>query len=181
MREGKTQAINTLPRMTFTPFKFTPYKLFIYMFALTVAAQAGHMVEHVAQVIQKFGFHSTQAHGLIGQLDLEQVHFAFNLFYLCTLIAVTVGWFCFPSQVSWQWKAFAVVLAATVLIQSYHMAEHTVKLIQFIETMMQGTPGIFGGHFDGVIFHAVVNTVVFVPVALVFLFAGVYKEIFSRR
>jgi hypothetical protein len=47
--------------------------------------------------------------------------------------------------------------------------------------MMQGTPGILGAHFDGVIFHAVMNTAVFVPVVIVFLFGGVYKEIFLRK
>jgi hypothetical protein len=173
-REIKMQAISSLPRVAFTPFK-----QFIYMFVITVATQGFHMVEHIAQVMQKFVFHIAPAHGLIGQLDLEQVHFAFNLYYLSTLIAVAVGWFYFGSQISRHWKAFALVLGATVLVQSYHMAEHTVKLMQFIETMMQGTPGILGAHFDGVIFHAVMNTAVFVPVVIVFLLGGVYKHIFS--
>jgi hypothetical protein len=133
------QTINTLPSATFTPFK-----QFIYIFVLTVAAQAFHMVEHIAQVMQKFVFHVTPVHGLIGQLNLEQVHFAFNLFYLSTLVAVMIGWFYYGSQVSQKWKAFGIALVLTVLVQGYHMAEHTAKLVQFIETMMQGTPGILG-------------------------------------
>ena len=165
------QAINTLPKLAFTPLK-----QFIYIFVLTVASQAFHMVEHIAQVMQKFVFHVTPAHGLIGQLNLEQVHFAFNLFYLNTLIAVMIGWFYYGSQVSKKWKAFGIALAFTVLVQSYHMAEHSVKLVQFIETMMQGTPGILGTHFDGIIFHAAMNTAVFLPVLIVFLAAGVYKH-----
>ena len=169
------QAISASPIRAFTPFK-----QFIYMFALTVAAQGFHMVEHIAQVMQKFLFHIIPAHGLIGQLDLEQVHFAFNLFYLSTLIAVMIGWLYYGSQVSPRWKAFGVVLLATVLIQSYHMAEHTVKLVQFVETMTQGTPGILGAHFDGVIVHAVMNTLVFLPVVLVFLGGGVYKHLSLR-
>jgi hypothetical protein len=160
---------------------FTPLKQFVYMFILTVASQGFHMVEHIAQVLQKFVFHITPAHGLIGQLDLEQVHFSFNLFYLSTLVAVMIGWFYYGSQISKRWKIFSVLLVFTVLAQSYHMAEHTAKLVQFVETMMQGTPGILGNHFDGVIFHAVMNTVVFVPVVIVFIFGGVYKEIFSRE
>jgi hypothetical protein len=165
------QAINTLPRATFTPFK-----QFIYLFVLTVAAQASHMVEHIAQVMQKFVLHINPAHGLIGQLNLEQVHFAFNLFYLSMLVAVTIGWFYYGSQVSKKWKVLSIVLVLTTLVQTYHMAEHTAKLVQFIETMMQGTPGILGGHFDGVIFHAAMNTAVFVPVLIVFFAAGVYKH-----
>jgi hypothetical protein len=46
------QAINTLPKLAFTPLK-----QFIYIFVLTVASQAFHMVEHIAQVMQKFVFH----------------------------------------------------------------------------------------------------------------------------
>jgi hypothetical protein len=170
------QAINTLPRTGFTPFK-----QFIYMFVLTLASQTFHMVEHIAQVLQKFVFHIAPAHGLIGQLDLEQVHFAFNLFYLSTLVAVNIGWFYYGGEISKQRKIFGAVLGFTVLVQSYHLAEHTAKLVQFIETMMQGTPGILGAHFDGVIFHAVLNTAVFVPVVIVFIFGGVYKEIFPRK
>jgi hypothetical protein len=165
------QAINTLPRIAFTPFK-----QFIYIFVLTVAAQTFHMVEHIAQVMQKFVLHITPAHGLIGQLDLEQVHFAFNLFYLSMLVVVMMGWFYYGSQVSKKWKAFSIALGLTTLVQSYHMAEHSVKLVQFIETMMQGTPGILGSHFDSVIFHAAMNTAVFLPVLIVFFAAGVYKH-----
>jgi hypothetical protein len=165
------QASTTLPRLAFTPFK-----QFIYIFVLTVAAQAFHMVEHIAQVMQKFVFHVTPAHGLIGQLNLEQVHFAFNLFYLSMLVAVMIGWFYYGSQVSKKWKAFGIALVLTVLVQGYHMAEHSVKLVQFIETMMQGTPGILGSHFDGVIFHAALNTAVFLPVLIVFFAAGIYKH-----
>ena len=87
-----------------------------------------------------------------------------------------IGWFYYGSQVSKKWKAFGIALGLTVLVQGYHMAEHTAKLVQFIETMMQGTPGILGAHFDGVIFHAAMNTAVFLPVLIVFLAAGVYKH-----
>jgi hypothetical protein len=170
------QVVSTLPRTAFTPFK-----QFIYVFTLTLTAQAFHMVEHIAQVMQKFVFHITPAHGLIGQLDLEQVHFAFNLFYLATLVMVAIGWYLYGGQVARRWKVFGAILASTVLVQTYHMAEHTVKFVQFIETMMQGTPGILGAHFDGVIVHATMNTLVFLPVAIVFVAAGVYKHLLSRN
>ncbi len=156
---------------------FSPFKQFVYFFTLTLAIQAFHMVEHIAQVMQKFLFHMANAHGLIGQLDLEQVHFAFNLLYLGTLIYVMLGWFNFGGQVCRNHKLFASILVSTVVVQSYHMIEHSVKLVQFISTGVQGTPGILGGHFDGVIFHALMNTAVFVPVAVVFFCSGLYKEL----
>jgi hypothetical protein len=86
------------PDSRFSTKAFTPFNQFVYMFALTLIIQAVHLVEHVAQIMQKFLFDITPAHGLIGQLDLEQVHFAFNRLYLSALIVVMVGWFYYGSQ-----------------------------------------------------------------------------------
>ena len=157
-----------------------PLDQFVYLFALTVLIQALHMVEHVAQVIQKFVLEIAPAHGLIGALDLEQIHFAFNVVYLTTLAVVMVGWFYFGSQLSSRHKALAAILIATVALQSYHMVEHSVKLAQFLATGIQGTPGIAGMHIDGVIFHALMNTAVFVPVVVVFFGAGLGARLIPR-
>jgi uncharacterized membrane protein YfhO len=158
----------------------TPLRQFIYMFALTVLIQAVHLVEHVAQVMQKFVFHIAPAHGLIGQLDLEEVHFAFNLLYLTALMVVMVGWLYYGSQLCSKQKMLSAMLIGTVAVQSYHMLEHSVKLAQFISTGMQGTPGIVGMHVDGVIFHALMNTAVFLPVVVVFFCAGLHQQLFRR-
>jgi hypothetical protein len=147
---------------------------------MTLIIQALHMVEHVAQVLQKFVLHIAPAHGLIGQLDLEQVHFAFNLVCLTALIVVMVGWLYYGSQICSKQKVLGAMLIGTVAVQFYHMIEHSVKLAQFIATGMQGTPGIAGMHFDGVIFHALMNTAVFAPVVMVFFCAGLHKELFRR-
>ena len=159
----------------------SPINQFVCMFALTLLIQALHMVEHVAQVTQKFLLHMTPAHGLIGALDLEQVHFAFNVLYLATLAAVMVGWFYYGSQLCSRQRTMAAILIGTVALQSYHMVEHSVKLAQFISTGMQGTPGIAGMHFDGVIFHALMNTAVFVPVVVVFVCAGLHTKLIPRK
>lgn len=158
----------------------TPLRQFIYIFALTVVIQAVHLVEHVAQVMQKFVFHVAPAHGLIGQLDLEEVHFAFNLLYLIALTVVMVGWLYYGSQLCSKQKVLLAMLIGTVAVQGYHMVEHSVKLAQFISTGMQGTPGIVGMHFDGVIFHALMNTAVFLPVVVVFFCAGLHQQLFRR-
>ena len=160
--------------------KSDPFVQYVYLFAVTLAVQTLHMVEHVAQVYQSFVLHSAVAHGLVGQLDLEQVHFAWNLVYLGMLVYVMLGWFKFGSRMCSMHKMLGVIVVATVLLQSYHMLEHTVKFVQFIATNVQGTPGILGAHFNGVIFHALMNTAVFVPVVVVFFCAGTYKY-FSQK
>ena len=82
----------------------SPFKQFVYMFVATIVIQTLHMVEHVAQVLQKFVLDFPYAHGLIGSFDLEQVHFIFNLMYLGALIYVTLGWLNFGRRVCRQEK-----------------------------------------------------------------------------
>ena len=158
----------------------SPFKQFVYMFVVTVAIQTLHMVEHVAQVFQKFVLNYSYAHGLIGSLDLEQVHFTFNLLYLGALIYVTLGWLSFGRRVCRQEKMLGALLIGTVMVQGYHMVEHSARLVQFLNTGLQGTPGLLGGHFDGVIFHALMNTAVYLPALVVFVCSGMHRQIFKR-
>ncbi len=158
------------------------FKQFVYMFVATVIIQTLHMLEHVAQVFQKFVLDYSYAHGLIGSLDLEQVHFTFNLMYLGALIYVTLGWLNFGKRVCrhGQEKMLGALLIATVVVQGYHMVEHSARLVQFLNTGLQGTPGLLGGHFDGVVFHAAMNTVVYLPAVVVFVCSGMHRQIFKR-
>lgn len=158
----------------------SPFKQFVYMFVATVVIQTLHMVEHVAQVFQKFVLDYSYAHGLIGSLDLEQIHFTFNLLYLGALIYVTLGWLSFGRRVCRHEKMLGAMLIGTVIVQGYHMVEHSARLVQFLNTGLQGTPGLFGAHFDGVIFHAVMNTAVYLPAVVVFICSGMHKQIFKR-
>ena len=164
----------------FAELRASPFKQFVYMFAATVMIQALHMVEHVAQVFQKFILDYSYAHGLIGSLDLEQVHFTFNLMYLGALIYVTLGWLTFGSRVCRHEKMLGAMLIATVVVQGYHMVEHSARLIQFLNTGLQGTPGLLGANFDGVVFHAAMNTLVFLPAVVVYFCSGMHKQLFKR-
>ena len=158
----------------------SPFKQFVYMFVATVVIQTLHMVEHVAQVFQKFVLDYSYAHGLVGSFDLEQVHFTFNLMYLGALIYVTLGWLNFGRRVCRHEKMLGAMLIATVAVQGYHMVEHSARLIQFLNTGLQGTPGLLGANFDGVVFHAVMNTVVYLPAVVVFACSGMHRQIFKR-
>ncbi len=154
---------------------------FAYIFLLTLALQGFHVIEHIAQTIQRFVLHSPQAHGLIGQLDLEQVHFVFNLMYLAFLIHVLLRWLTLKAELPNHWRAFTAILIFGVVLQSYHQVEHTVKLGQFVQTHVQGTPGLIGLYFDGVIFHFIMNTLVFLPGVIVFWCAGLHRRLSIRE
>ena len=49
--------------VTLSPGAFTPIKQFEYLFVLTLIIQAIHLVEHIAQVMQKFLFTPSQPTG----------------------------------------------------------------------------------------------------------------------
>ena len=158
----------------------SPFRQFVWMFVATVAIQTLHMFEHVAQVYQKFVLDYSYAHGLIGTLDLEQVHFTFNLMYLAALIFVTLGWLNFGKRMCRQEKMLGAILVGTVILQGYHMIEHSARLVQFFNTGLQGTPGLVGAHLDGVIFHALMNTAVYIPAVVVFICSGTHRQVFRR-
>ena len=77
-------------------------------------------------------------------------------------------------------KMLGAMLIATAVVQGYHMVEHSARLVQFLNTGLQGTPGLLGAHFDGVVFHAAMNTLVFLPAVVVYFCAGMHKQIFKR-
>ena len=163
------------------------YRLFqgyIYLFALTLALQTGHMLEHVVQVIQKFVLGSSNAHGLIGRLDIEWVHFGFNTAYFVLLLPLVWGWLAYRREIGLLgrcWTGLTVVCLVTLLIQSYHQVEHSVKLVQFLHTNMQGTLGILGAHFDLVLLHFTINALVYLPLVILFFGAGFHKRLLPKR
>ena len=157
---------------------------YIYLFAVTLAIQTGHMLEHVIQVLQKFVLGSSKAHGLIGQLDIEQVHFGFNTVYYALLLPLVWGWFTYRQEIGLlfrRWTVLTTVFLATLLIQSYHQVEHSGKLVQFINTNMHGTLGILGAHFDLVLLHFTINALVYLPLIILFFGADFHKRLLPRR
>jgi hypothetical protein len=159
---------------------------YAYAFFLTVVVQAFHFVEHVAQMLQRFVFNITPAHGLIGRLDLEQVHVVYNTMYLAMAVYLLVGWLALRRELPRMGGLFVGLLVFAVVAQSYHEVEHAVKLFQFLDTNKQGTPGILGTHFDGVLLHFIFNLTVFLPILVTFFGARLYRllnlrSVFLRR
>ena len=163
---------------------FRLFQGYIYLFALTLALQTGHMLEHVVQVIQKFVLGSSSAHGLIGRLDIEWVHFGFNTGYFVLLLPLAWGWLAYRREIGLlgrRWTGLTVVCLVTLLIQSYHQVEHSVKLAQFLNTSMAGTPGILGAHFDLILLHFTINSLVYLPLVILFFGAGFHKRLLPGR
>jgi hypothetical protein len=79
------------------------------LFFVLLVGQSVHFVEHIAQVIQVhlLGFNVSQAHGIIGQLDLEWTHFFFDAGWvpLCVYTLLVI----YRKTNPWLWGLAAVV------------------------------------------------------------------------
>ncbi|MGQ0551321.1 MAG: cyclic nucleotide-binding domain-containing protein [Armatimonadota bacterium] len=104
------------------------------LFYLLVVTQGGHVLEHLAQVIQihALGLHGVAARGIFGALDIEWVHFVWNTWVLA---AVAVLLTRFRSN-RWLW--------ATLVLAGWHEAEHIVVFVTYLTTGVAGTPGLLG-------------------------------------
>ncbi|HYU81773.1 MAG TPA: hypothetical protein VFA31_03440 [Candidatus Polarisedimenticolia bacterium] len=105
-------------------------------------SQTAHLLEHVAQMVQIHVLHlsGANAQGIVGQLNIEWVHFIWNALVLIALLALV------PHFRSNPWLIAVAPLAA------WHFVEHSVMIATYIQTGVSGSPGllssgglIFGG------------------------------------
>ena len=144
------------------PF-FRPYAIL----AIAVAVQSFHMLEHIAQVVQKFVLQLPVAYGILGaSLDFEPVHFTFNILYLTLVAAV---WISFRKTPLRHMKTLYGLVTFVLVFQSWHFVEHAVKLEQHFVKGCVSCPGILGYYFDPILLHFTYNTIVFVPLIFVFM------------
>jgi len=103
-------------------------------FELLLLVQLGHLGEHVIQMAQLFvlGWPPAAARGFVSQLDVEKVHFFWNLAVLGAL-----GWFLWRGLRS-GW------LLTTLAWATLHTAEHGYLLAQALRTGLEGQPGVLG-------------------------------------
>ena len=123
------------------------------LFFVLLVAQSMHFVEHIAQMIQihLLNFDASQAHGIIGQLDLEWTHFLFDagLVPICvyTLLAI--------------YRKSNPLLWVLAVVVGWHAAEHVAIMRvylgwdswqgSFLWRGIPGSPGLLasGGAIGG--------------------------------
>jgi hypothetical protein len=136
----------------FTLALYRQYRWLALLFVLLVG-QSVHFVEHVAQVIQVhlLGFDVSQAHGIIGQLDLEWTHFLFDAGWvpICVYTLLVI----YRKSNPWLW--------ALAVVAGWHAAEHVAIMRvylgwgswqnSFLWTGIVGSPGLLasGGAIGG--------------------------------
>ena len=110
-------------------------------FALLVITQGGHFAEHLIQVsqIHLLGWPQAEAHGVIGRLDVEWVHFLWNSFVLLAVIALLRRY----GRERWLW--------VSLLFAGWHQVEHVYLIAIYLETGLEANPGLLatGGRLGG--------------------------------
>lgn len=135
--------------------------------AAGLLVQTFHMLEHGVQVFQVFVAQAETRSGLAGAaVDGEWLHFGYNAAVMAFLV--------------WAWRLVrpggplaarvgtsgASFLAASALIQAYHVAEHTAKILQHLGSGLDPAPGLLGGVAGLVWFHYGINLAVYVGMAV---------------
>lgn len=152
----------------------------LVILAVLAALQSGHMVEHVAQFIQ-WMVHMRLAQGIIGEFDLEPIHFGFN-----SMVLIGISLLCtfYGDVLRGRGGAAARrLMLFAMAVETYHMTEHVAKIMQYVETGLQGTPGILGRYIPLIPMHFVLNLMTTVPLDLAFILTGSYLLVFrmARR
>ena len=153
--------------------------------AAALGVQAFHMLEHGVQVWQVYVAAAEHRSGLLGRaFDIEWVHFAYNLAVLAFAWWLAIG----AGRGSWGRRAASgptiTLLLGAAVLQTYHMAEHAAKVVQFVASGVAPTPGLLGGRAGLVWFHFAINLAVFaglVAGAVPLLRRGRRTDIATRR
>ncbi len=140
------------------------YGWFALFYVLTIT-QTGHMIEHVAQMVQMHVLHSANQDGVIGVLNIEWVHFGWNTWVFLAAVALVYHYRHNP----WLWATFALA--------AWHEVEHGYLLSLYLRHGFSGLPGLLdsGGAIGGGLpikgpnLHFLYNLVETVPLVAAFV------------
>lgn len=147
----------------------------VVVFTLILSYQTFHWIEHMVQVYQHGVLHivTLHAHGILFRLDLEWNHFAFNSLYFFGLLFVFLGekMYTRTFRTLKPWVAYPFMIA--LFVESWHLVEHTVRIVQHVQTGCEPCTGIGGMYFDLIFLHGGYNMMTF-TFPLIAYIAGKY-------
>lgn len=136
-----------------------------------ILIQGFHVFEHVLQTTQKFAWHQEHPRGLLGALaDFEWVHFLFNGALWLGLVVLLVLY----GRRAEFWTSTPTLLRTSfvvgTILQTYHIAEHIVRIELLLSTGVADPHGILGTQIDVVVLHLFLNAAVYVAILPLLLF-----------
>jgi len=175
---GRTTSVTAAARGVATPHTSALSPLEFRFLVIVVVIQGGHVFEHIVQALPVFvfGVREDDALGLLGYVlqfngTEEWLHLAFNSLYLLSLYALILPLWRITPAVLPTW-AFAVFLAASVWVETWHMVEHGVIISNVLANGGCPCPGIgdVALGLSDTILHLFYNGVAYAGVALALVF-----------
>jgi len=162
---GRLGAPRLLPRLT--------RDAVVLLFAEMLVLQGVHEIEHIVQVVQRTMLGISQGAGLLGSVfDIEPVHMVYNGAFLVLIGLVYGGCRRDRGAIPRQADRVMQLLVASFVFQIWHTIEHVVKMWQYVETGLNGTPGILGYWIPVVYLHFGYNTLLYAPIVAAFFLGG---------
>jgi hypothetical protein len=130
-----------LPLLTLETLWTARISAWLALFYVLAVTQSGHVVEHIAQMVQihLLGKQPLHAHGIFGALDIEWVHVLWNSWVALAILALLLPF----RRNAWLWSA--------ALIALWHEIEHLYIMSVYLTTGQVGDPGLLsrGGELGG--------------------------------
>ncbi len=141
-----------------------------------LSVQGFHVFEHVLQMFQRKVLHVDDGAGLLGRyLDLEPVHFGYNAAFTTLVVLVFI-----QGEYVAKRKAFPLAFALMTLLvafQGWHMLEHVVRFVHYLDTGQSNGNGILGNLFGFGWLHLFYNGFGYVVFVLAFFAGQAHREI----
>lgn len=157
------------PLLKVSDWTVNRYGVWVAAFLAFMLMQVAHFGEHVAQMIQIHLLSQPvgDAHGIVGKLDIEWVHFIWNSIVVAAAVALLWHFRSNP----WLWLTAAVAV--------WHLGEHVAIMTVFWDTGLAGDPGLLaqGGRLGGGFglarpdLHFLYNVVETVPLVIAYVYA----------
>lgn len=155
-----------------------------YLLLSAIVLQTFHMIEHIVQLHQHaiLGWGVKDSSGWIAALNLEEIHWIYNVSYFLLLGIVFKNCSFFTLKERPKIVRVSIILFNfAFVLQGYHVLEHTVRMTQYFYTQCTPCAGILGAHVDGIYLHFVLNFLVFVYPIGVFFALGFHKQLLKLK
>jgi hypothetical protein len=141
--------------------------------------QGFHVIEHIIVVVQveALGMPVARAQGLAGaQIDFEWLHFGYNASFLAP-IALLLAY----GVRSGGARGATVMLAGALALQSYHVGEHLVRVVQYVNTGCTPCVGLIGQVVLFIWPHLLFGLLGYAAFAYAYFAYGMHRRLIPRR
>ncbi len=154
------------------------------LFSALLVYQFFHQAEHVTQMyqFQFLGFTSEEAHGFVWFLDEEWNHFFFNLGYMIGVSLVFNSLLKSITKTGASIGAGAAgVMTVFLAMESWHLVEHTYRIMQHVQGLCEVCSGIVDGNFNvnRLAYHFWLNFFALVLPLTVYVWYGIHRHLLS--